>query len=65
MIKEKKAPGSLDETAFSNDEKNSVKSLSLVRLVSVFDYVTEATDSLQSNVSPKTVFYDLIFKCRK
>ncbi len=65
MIRFKKLSGTKNVNAFSPEEIESVRSVSLSRLVGIFDLTTEALLLVSSNVSPKNVFYDLIFKCRK
>ena len=65
MIRCKKVPETKNGSVLSAENKDALKTVSLARLVTVFDLTTEALTLISSNVTPKTVIYDLIFKCRK
>ena len=65
MIRLKKVPESKTGTTLTAEEKEALRSVSLKRLVGIFDLTTEALSLISSNVTPKTAIYDLIFKCRK
>ena len=65
MIRYKKAPATVNSNLLTSEEKETLRSVSLKRMISVFDMTVEALELVSSNVTPKTAVYDLIFKCRK
>ncbi|MBR7034021.1 MAG: hypothetical protein IKI03_10380 [Clostridia bacterium] len=64
MIKFKKASTSEYDIALNEEETDTLRSVSLKRLVDIFDMTAYALDLISSNATPKNVIYDLIFKCR-
>ncbi len=65
MIRCKKVPDTKSGNTLTTEEKEALRSVSLKRLVMIYDNTTEALGLMSSNVTPKTAIYDLIFKCRK
>ncbi len=65
LIRFKKTSDRKTDRELTEEETEAVRSVSIGRLVTLFDLTTDTLELVSSNATPKTAVYDLIFKCRK